>query len=421
MAMVVQELIDYMNTLEIIDTHEHLPNESERLKQQVDFSTLFSQYCQSDLFASGMDLNRFFSPEVDVEEKWNVFQPHYERIKNGSYARAARLAMERFYGLNDLRSVNDAYVITERIRDGNKPGLYKRVLKDACRLRTALNFGGMSVDREYFTPVEYMTHYTDVSSQDALESFAGELGVVPRTLSEYVDSLGEMLYRKKEQGLRGIKFQYAYMRDLAFESVTTADAERVFNRIFEESQGWRAQVLGYEERRPLQNYLVHRFVELAGKFDLTVVFHTGIQAGFRNKPDNARPERLWNLVNRYTNTRFVLLHSGIPWVEEAAMLAKYFANVYLDMAWMHIISPQISVRALSEWVDLVPRNKILGFGGDYHIVEKVYGHLTMAKENIAKVLAGKVEERIMTDEEARAWAKALLHDNPAEVYHLLGV
>jgi len=416
--MAMQELISYMDTIEIIDTHEHLPNESDRIKGHVDFATLFSHYCQSDLFSSGMDLSKLYSPSVPVDEKWAIFEPHYERIKNGSYARAARLAMEKFYGLGDLKNLEDARTVTERIQAANKPGLYKRVLKDTCHILTSLNFGGMDVDRDFFTPVEFMAHYTDVSSQNTLESFASELGGMPKTLSDYVNRIGDMLQRRKEQGLKGIKFGYAYNRDLNFESVTTADAERVFNRLFEESQGWRPQVLGYEECRPLQNYLVHRFVEFAGQLDMPVVFHTGIHAGFRNKPDNARPGRLWNLINRYTNTRFVILHSGIPWVDDAAMLAKYFSNAYLDMAWMHIISPEISITALNHWIDLVPRNKILGFGGDYGVVEKVYGHLTMAKENIAKVLAKRIQERVMTEDEARGWAKALLHDNPVEVYRL---
>jgi hypothetical protein len=34
--------------------------------------------------------------------------------------------------------------------------------------------------------------------------------------------------------------------------------------------------------------------------------------------------------------------------------------------------------ALDEWLDMVPSSKIFGFGGDYAIVEKVYGHVVLA-------------------------------------------
>ena len=88
------------------------------------------------------------------------------------------------------------------------------------------------------------------------------------------------------------------------------------------------------------------------------------------------------------------------------------------MAWMHAISPEISVRALRDWVDLVPRNKVLGFGGDYHVVEKVYGHLVLARENIAGALADKAEQGAITGKDAGAWARALLWENPRAVYAL---
>ncbi|MCJ7750539.1 MAG: amidohydrolase, partial [Armatimonadetes bacterium] len=93
-------------------------------------------------------------------------------------------------------------------------------------------------------------------------------------------------------------------------------------------------------------------------------------------------------------------------------------NVTVDMAWMHAISPEISIRALRDWVDLVPRNKVLGFGGDYQVVEKVYGHLVLARENIAGALADKVEQGAITEKDAGAWARALLWENPRAVYAL---
>jgi predicted TIM-barrel fold metal-dependent hydrolase len=200
--------------------------------------------------------------------------------------------------------------------------------------------------------------------------------------------------------------------------VDGATAERVFNRIAAESCGLRASVLGYEETRPLQDHLVHRLIEVAGDLGLTVVFHTGIQAGNYNDLDNARPTQLWNMFRRYPKVRFNLLHAGLPFVDEAGLLAKYFPNVTIDMAWMHVGSPEISIRALRDWVDLVPRNKVLGFGADYQVVEKVYGHLVLARENIAAALANKAEQGALKEKDARAWARALLWDNPRAVYAL---
>jgi len=416
-----QSLIEEMGQMDVIDTHEHLPNEAERLAQHVDFATLFSHYCRSDLVAAGLpdgEYDRFVGPDLSPAEKWNLLAPYYDLIFSGGYSRAAHLAMERFYGISRLESAAEAEALGERIKEANTPGLYRRVLKDACRIATALNFTGLDADREFFTPVLFVTQYAEVASLQALRAVDAETGAPGTSLSRYVDGLARYLDEAKGRGLKGIKFLFAYSRDLRFHPVETAQAERLFNRIADESCGLRPSVLGYEETRPLQDHLVHRLIEIAGDLDLTVIFHTGIQAGNYNDLDHARPTQLRNLFQRFPKVRFNLLHGGLPFVDEAALLAKYFPNVTIDMAWMHAISPDISRRALRDWVDLVPRNKVLGFGGDYQVVEKVYGHLVLARENIAAALADKVDQGAMTAKEARAWIRALLWDNPRAVYGL---
>jgi hypothetical protein len=324
--------------------------------------------------------------------------------------------MKMFYGLDDLGSVGDALRVTERLRKANTPGLYGRVLRDACRIRTCMNFTGFNVAADFLTPVAPVAHYADPASIDHLQHIATEIGGLFPTLDAYVGAVESCFRTAQRNGTRGIKLETAYRRDLAFSSVPTAEAERVYGRIFEESRGTRRSVLGFEETRPLQDYMVHRMIEMAGKLDLPVVFHTGLQAGNRNDLNAARPERLWNLLFRYRNVTFILLHAGIPWTDEAGMMAKYFPNAYIDMAWMHIISPRIARQALATWIDMVPRNKILGFGGDLVVVEKVYGHLAMAKQNIAAVLASSVADGRMTEGEAQAWAASMLRDTPSRVY-----
>jgi predicted TIM-barrel fold metal-dependent hydrolase len=365
--------------------------------------------------------DRFIAPGLSPSEKWELLAPYYELVVAGSYSRAAHLAMERFYEIPRLRGADDAEALSERMREANKPGIYQRVLKDACRIAAAMNFvdlAGIGVDREFFTPILFVTPFAEVSSLDALRAIEGGTGADGTSLSRYVDGLATYLEQEKRNGLKGIKFLSAYMRDLQFDPVDAGTAERVFNRIANESSGMRPSVLGYEETRPLQDHLLHRLVQVAGDLGLVVVFHTGIQAGNYNDLENARPTRLWGILRRFPRVRFNLLHGGLPFVDEAGMLAKYFPNVTVDMAWMHAISPELSVRALRDWVDLVPRNKVLGFGGDYHVVEKVYGHLVLARENIASALAGKAAQGAMSSQDASAWVRALLWENPRALYGL---
>ena len=88
------------------------------------------------------------------------------------------------------------------------------------------------------------------------------------------------------------------------------------------------------------------------------------------------------------------------------------------MCWLYIISPSYSERYLHEWLETVPANKIMGFGGDYHNADNVYGHLLFAKEVIGNVLIDKVKSRYLTENEATKIASMLLYDNAVELFKL---
>ena len=415
-----EQLHEQIATIPAIDTHEHLPDEPERIGKPVDFATLFGHYCEGDLRAAGDDVcSQLQDPALSVEGKWSLFAPGYDRIADGSYARCVHLGMQRFYGFDRLRSLEDALELTRRMREANKPGLYRRVLKDACGIVTSLNLHGRNP--EFFTPVTGTSWAMDLATVTGIESIQRVEKRVKRpltSLSRYVQAVTDQVTRQHANGFVGLKFWTAYLRDLSFASVSTADAEAVFNRAIDQSQGWRPSALGYDQTRPLQDYLVHRMVEVAGDLGMTVIFHTGIQAGNLNRLDNARPGALWNLLRRYHNVRFVLLHAGLPWIDETGLMAKYFRNVYVDLAWVHSISPELARRAIRSYVDLLPRNKVLGFGADCRIVEEVYGHLVQARQDIAVALADKVREGALDQQRALLWAKSMLHDNAIEAFKL---
>jgi uncharacterized protein len=412
----------YADQVEIIDSHEHLPAESVRTGAQVDFATLFSHYCSGDLISAGMkpeDAKTLQDPGADVERKWQLFAPYYPLIKNGSYCRAARIAMQKFYGVHDLTSLNDALEVTEKMRQENKPGIYRRILEDACHLKTVFLFNNDIFETRYFHFVDCVDHLIHLNNLEVLRTAASEMGGTFYTLQHYVDALGAFLKRKVERSVKGIKFTSAYYRSLDFNPVPTAEAERIFNKLLSAPYLISLpleKTIDAHEVLVLQDYLTRRVLDCCAQLSLPVVFHTGLQSGNRNNPDNARPQPLWQLFYTYPQVNFLLLHGGLPWTDETAMLAKSYPNVFIDMAWMHIISPEIAVRALKTWIDMVPKNKVLGFGGDYRVPEKVYGHVTMAKENICRALSEKMMAGALTENEACSWIDHLLYSNAANFY-----
>jgi uncharacterized protein len=162
----------------------------------------------------------------------------------------------------------------------------------------------------------------------------------------------------------------------------------------------------------MRDYVVDETIAFATEQDMVIAVHTGYWGDFRSL-------HLIPTLQRHPNARFDVYHLGYPWVRETLMLCKGFDNVWLNLCWTHIISQKFATEALDEAIDLLPTNKLMAFGGDYVLpVEKVYGHLTMAREDIAKVLARRVGERQMTEDQALDLAKKWFWDNPKELYRL---
>ena len=115
-----------------------------------------------------------------------------------------------------------------------------------------------------------------------------------------------------------------------------------------------------------------------------------------------------------------MYHLGFPWVRETLMLGKGFSNVWINFCWTHTISQRVAAEAIDEAIDLLPMNKILAFGGDYlaPAVEKSYGHLVMARENIAQAFARRIAARQMSETQALALIHQWFWENPLGVYRL---
>lgn len=395
--------------LTIIDAHEHLPPERERVSRRVDVFTMFTHYTSTDLVTAGMsreDYEAVVDPERPLEERWRLFKPYYRVAKYTSYFRAARIALKEFYGVDDLTDENYLEV-SDRIREANKPGLYKRVLRSRCRIKVVLTQIGRipEEDRDLLVPILPMRLLTDISKPSDLEARGLRPRVDVSELGDYVVYMREQVAEWKRKGVVGLKFVARRV-----EEVPREKAERLFSQLLTGE---------LKEPKPLWDYLVDRAVDLASEVRWPISVHTGMLAGNWGDFTATRPRLLIPLLKRHREARFDLYHAGIPWVREVGVIGKNFPNTWLNLCWCHVISQEMTCAALNEWLDLVPVNKIIGFGGDYNVpVEKVYGHLVMAKEDVARVLADRVSRGRMSRDDALEIARMWFYDNPKELYGL---
>ena len=60
----------------------------------------------------------------------------------------------------------------------------------------------------------------------------------------------------------------------------------------------------------------------------------------------------------------------------------------------------------------------MAFGGDYHNIENVYGHLLFAKEIVGNVLTENIQNGYFSEKEALKIASMILHDNAVNLFKL---
>jgi predicted TIM-barrel fold metal-dependent hydrolase len=421
-----------IESISLIDTHEHLMSEESRLNQSIDLFYWFSHYASSDLVSAGMSedtLEKLRDPEWPLDERWREFAPIWQEVRTTAYGRALLVAARDLFEVKDITEATYEE-LSKKIRDSNRTGWYEYVLKERANIDVAIldvleEYDPTpleEIDRRFFAPVVRMDDFITPCNRSELQALEARTKIDIHSLDDLLTAIDVAFERAVEAGVVGVKISLAYIRSLYFEKVAKADAERAFNRLsFYPSAAKDAIQLppiSWTEAKPLQDYLMHQVIRRAIERNLPIQIHTGLQEGNANFLANSNPLHLVNLLIEYGEARFDLFHAGYPYQGEVAALGKNFPNVYVDLCWVHVISPWVARRTLHEWIETVPANKIFAFGGDYIFVEGAYAHARLARQNVAIVLAEKVRAAYLTEEEARSLAHKLLRENAIRFFCL---
>ncbi|SDO15497.1 amidohydrolase family protein [Halobacillus aidingensis] len=147
---------------------------------------------------------------------------------------------------------------------------------------------------------------------------------------------------------------------------TVEDVERLY------AQGFR----GIKTTRPLHNYDDPRYDPIYAKIEelgMPVLFHTGfiLQTKVDQRDDvssaRMRPVMLDRVARSFPTLTMFIAHLGMPWHEEAAMMARFHPNAYVDlsgspMGWRNRKSPSF-FQDLFYWEGAFDK---LVFGSDVH-------------------------------------------------------
>ncbi len=406
-----------LETIRLIDTHEHLQRESELpIGDNIHMGRFFSHYASTDVVSTGMpveDLAKMRDdPTLSPKERWKLLEPYYSAVRNTAYFEALRIAIRDVYGIEDL-SEDTAEPLTEAMRKRVRPG-FTREMFDQAGIDYAMNnpFGPKLIYNPDYEFDCFIVDMVDAFTTQQVPEFSRQSGMNTHCLDDYLRVI-DFYFERDAACASAFKVGRAYDRPLTWNDVPKSDAERIFNRLLAQNDLPDKITL-----RALEDYILHYLCRKCGEYDLRMKFHTGIHEGNGNTIANSRAALMSNLFIKYPDTKFDIYHISYPYQEEVVLIVKAFPNVVADFCWMWVGNPAAGRRALSDMLDIVPANKIMGFGADYIFAEGVYAHAVMARREIARVLCEKVEEGRFTEDHALLVGRMLLRDNPINAFDL---
>lgn len=406
-------LHEYIGSLPVIDTHEHLENE----RNQPDWNVLSDytrHYFSCDLISAGLAPERIAAladPEFGVLEKWNSVEKYWEACRYTGYGQALDIAVHKLYGVPEIirETIETVEAGYQKLRA--EPGYSRRILSERCGIERVMNNiwhlegdsdGGLywfvtQIDN-YIAP-ERAFFLDCVKQHGEFANLEAWVGFALERIAGDVDL----------RGAKALKLGIAYRRCLRFDEPDRESAQAAY-------AAWLRGEEVFSVIKPMQDYVAHAIFRWANERDLIMQVHTGYQESNAARIADTEPGQLINVILKYPKIRFDLFHMGFPYQDVAGAMGKMYPNVRLNMCWTHMLNPRGAVRALGEWLQYVPRNKIFAFGGDCLFYDGVVGHLELACRGVAEVLAEMVDCGVMSMKKAKETARMMFYDNPREFY-----
>ena len=419
------DMVAAVDAIPLVNTHEHIIPEQERVALDVDFFTLAGHYAINDLISAGLsgdDLRLVRDESAPVERRWQAFEPFWNSARCTGYGQALRIAIRDIYGVENI-SGDTLATINERIRAKNQPGLYEDILIrrsniDYSVLDDYWNAAPVAPNPKFFVYARKFDRFVSPQSAKDIRALEELTDVSVTNLGGLKRAMERCFEQSLEAGMVNVKSTLAYNREIHYAEVSEFEAEQDVQQLLNNRRSIPSGFRNRLERpyRRLEDHLFHHLMQLAQEHKIPVQIHTGLHAGNGDFIENSKPTHLTNLFFIYPTVKFDLFHLSYPYQGELSVLAKIFPNVHIDFCWAHIISGHLSRRALHEMLETVPANKLFGYGGDYRYPELSYAHAKMARRNISQVLTEKVEEGFCSETEALQLARMLLHDNPDHMF-----
>jgi uncharacterized protein len=449
------ELDLVIDSLELVDTHEHLfaeddwAGDNSRLIEEMReagepgwgdrspdiLQDLFFHYPTADLAVAGASpdaIKRLFDPAAgDIESRFSDVREAWEAMQHTGYGEGVRLTAREVYGLDSLTAegLEEAQRKLEQLR---QPGEMYRLLASVARLDHVQIHDFERTRRWKSDQREFFLHdlcwWAPCRGEIPVEKLHDETGIEVTDLESLREAFSEVFRRFGPTSI-AVKSAHAYHRTLTWTERSDADAGRALAAVLatraddatqRAAATWPPAAIS-ADALVLGDWCLARGVELAIEHNLPFKLHTGYRAGTGNMPiDWLRAANLCPLLTRYPEARFVLMHTAYPYTDELIAIAKHYRNVWVDLCWAWSIDRYTATDFVRRFLHAVPANKLFVFGGDTFWPTAVVGYSIQARRGLRRALGAEVASGDLTDGEAIDIARRLMRENQYECFDIQG-
>lgn len=415
----MNDLAAFIQSTPLVDSHEHLNSEQIFLNPGPDvLQDLFDNYVTADLAVAGATaeaIKRLIDKyDSDVEARLAGVQTAWARCRHTGYGEAVGLIARLVYGMEEI-TPEAVEAAAPRNRELKKPGGRRHLLRDIGNLDHVQvdNFSWQCppdpAGADFFL---YDLSWFGFSVGEVEERVYEETGVTVSDVASLRQGMAAIFERHAASAI-AIKTQHAYRRTLLWRERSDAEVAPIIARKL------AGEKLTHEDVLCLGDWGLARGVELATEHNLPVKIHTGYHAGHSSMPiDWLRAGLLCDLLRRYPEARFVLMHTAYPYSSEILALAKHYPNVYLDMCWAWSIDPLNAQQFVRRAIHTVPGHKLFLFGGDAFWPSASVAYAAQCRAYFTRALQAEVDEGLLSEPAAMALAERFMRGNQYECFDL---
>ena len=412
---------EFVNTARIHDTHEHMVSEEVFLGEKPDvLRTIFCHYVTSDLCVAGASLPAvemlINAANPDIATRFRGVKTAWDATRLTGYGEAASTVAQHFYGMEQITeaalieaqaSLPARWNRGDRLRLLKEVGNYDHIQNDDFVWSTQPDPG----EGDFF--LKDLSWAGLASGLMEFEKLYQATNIKVHSLESLREAMAQLFARYAPCAI-AVKSQHAYHRSLAWTKRSDAEVRPLINRAVGD-----AAKLTDTERLCLGDWCLAEGVELSIKYNLPFKIHTGYKAGHGCMDvSDVSPALLCPLLRAYPGARFVLMHTGYPFLDETLGMAKHFPNVWIDLCWAWAINPRATGQFVRSFIRSVPLNKLFGFGGDSLFPHHSVAFSRQMRRHLVQALEGGVRAGDFSERQAVEIARRLLQGNQEEFFDL---